>query len=499
MKIIKLLLLLVIIIVIIPSCKKGDNDPFLSLRSRKARITGEWKLITGTTIYTFNDTTESVTYYENKVDVVYSTTDAGTIASGTYSYTEKWNINKDYTFKITQNFFDYRKEISGYWSFYNKDKNLELKNKEAIIFRILSEKIIYTTKASPPITKIITPVKNDTILALNTISDWWTGIKLTFTASDQTINGAIDSYAWSVDGGSWHWSSDTTMTITPDNFSLPITGKHYIKVISRNNTNLVDPIGDSAAIYLVMPSFEKKVLIIDETDEFNFPFVTYNISDATIDNFYSRVFPDADQWDYKANNGMPSRATLSKYKLVVWHADDWPQSNPHKISDPKHIEIFTDYLKVGGKFLMSGWGILKSFAYNSNFPYSFPPGSFVYDYLHIRTVAVTDLIGDCTGGESTMTSFSSFRVDSLKLAFFPFNGKLGQVNLIISPAGFTVSLFTYTNSPTSSYVTYRGRTIALRYYGTTFDAIVLGFPLYFINEEDATVMGKQIIRNLNIE
>ncbi|PIP55156.1 MAG: hypothetical protein COX07_01410 [Bacteroidetes bacterium CG23_combo_of_CG06-09_8_20_14_all_32_9] len=89
MKIIKLLLLLVIIIVIIPSCKKGDNDPFLSLRSRKARITGEWKLITGTTIYTFNDTTESVTYYENKVDVVYSTTDAGTIASGTYSYTEK--------------------------------------------------------------------------------------------------------------------------------------------------------------------------------------------------------------------------------------------------------------------------------------------------------------------------------------------------------------------------------------------------------------------------
>jgi len=145
MKIIKLLLLLVIIIVIIPSCKKGDNDPFLSLRSRKARITGNWELITGTTIYTFNDTTESVTYYENKVDVVYSTTDAGTIASGTYSYTEKWNINKDYTFKITQNFFDYRKEISGYWSFYNKDKNLELKNKEAIIFRILSEKIIYTT------------------------------------------------------------------------------------------------------------------------------------------------------------------------------------------------------------------------------------------------------------------------------------------------------------------------------------------------------------------
>jgi len=362
-----------------------------------------------------------------------------------------------------------------------------------------AEKIIYTTKASPPVTKIITPVKNDTILALNTISDWWTGIKLTFTASDQTINGAIVNYAWSVDGGPWHWSSDTTMTIAPDNFTQPITGKHYIKVTSRNNTNLIDPIGDSAALYLVMPSFDKKVLVIDETDEFNFPFITYNISDATVDNFYYRVFPDADHWDYKANKGMPSRATLAKYKLVVWHADDWPQSVPHKISDPKNIEIFTDYLKVGGKFLMSGWGILKSFAYNSNFPYTFPPGSFVYDYLHIRTVGVTELLGDCIGGESTMASFSSFRVDSLKLAFFPFSGKLGQVNLIISPAGFTVSLYTYINLPSSSYVFYRGRTIALRYYGTTFDAVVLGFPLYFINEEDAIVMGKQILRNLNIE
>ena len=362
-----------------------------------------------------------------------------------------------------------------------------------------AEKIIYTTRASPPVTKIITPMKNDTILALNTISDWWTGIKLTFTASDQTINGAIVNYAWSVDGGPWHWNSDTTLTIAPDNFTLPITGKHYIKVTSRNNTNLIDPIGDSAALYLVMPSFEKKVLVIDETDEFNFPFVTYNISDATVDNFYSRVFPDADHWDYKANKGMPSRATLAKYKLVVWHADDWPQSNPHKISDPRNIEIFTDYLIVGGKFLMSGWGILKSFAYNSNFPYTFPQGSFVYDYLHIRTVGVTELIGDCIGGESTMAAFSSFKVDSAKIAFFPFSGKLGQVNLIISPAGFTVSLYTYINLPSSSYVSYRGRTIALRYYGTTFDAVVLGFPLYFINEDDAIVMGKQILRNLNIE
>lgn len=27
----------------VTSCKKGDGDPFLSLKSRKARVAGEWK------------------------------------------------------------------------------------------------------------------------------------------------------------------------------------------------------------------------------------------------------------------------------------------------------------------------------------------------------------------------------------------------------------------------------------------------------------------------
>lgn len=29
------------------SCQKGENDPFLSLRSRKARLSGEWALVSG--------------------------------------------------------------------------------------------------------------------------------------------------------------------------------------------------------------------------------------------------------------------------------------------------------------------------------------------------------------------------------------------------------------------------------------------------------------------
>lgn len=50
----------------VSSCKKGENDPFLSLRSRKARVTGEWKLTKGTVTETDNSrgtTNSEVTTY----------------------------------------------------------------------------------------------------------------------------------------------------------------------------------------------------------------------------------------------------------------------------------------------------------------------------------------------------------------------------------------------------------------------------------------------------
>ena len=69
------------------SCKKGENDPFLSLRTRKARLVSDWKLkdghatrvqqsnssgVTTTTNWTFTEDKEVVDYQtfvvENRID-----------------------------------------------------------------------------------------------------------------------------------------------------------------------------------------------------------------------------------------------------------------------------------------------------------------------------------------------------------------------------------------------------------------------------------------------
>jgi hypothetical protein len=76
---IRIFMVLVVVALALPSlnsCKKGENDPFLSLKSRDSRITGEWKLTKAertviepnfggsgnvTTVVTFNGTTKTTT------------------------------------------------------------------------------------------------------------------------------------------------------------------------------------------------------------------------------------------------------------------------------------------------------------------------------------------------------------------------------------------------------------------------------------------------------
>jgi hypothetical protein len=205
-------------------------------------------------------------------------------------------------------------------------------------------------------------------------------------------------------------------------------------------------------------------------------------------------------WDYN-KQGMPSKEVLGQYKLVLWHADNLysNENDVHKL--PEHIVDIMDYMNVGGDFIMGGWRILKSFAVSESFPKYFEEGSFIHDYLHILQAEESAPIPDFNGAYSSDTAnFSDIRVDSLKLAesfltSIPTPG-LQYVNLMPRRAGFTEVIYRYKNDEATGIGTYRGYACGLRYYGTVFDAIVLGFPIFFINEDDAAVMADEILKSL---
>ncbi|TNE72462.1 MAG: hypothetical protein EP333_07595 [Bacteroidetes bacterium] len=97
-------LIAVLTISFLAACKKGENDPFLSLKSRNSRITGTWKLTSQTTSETYVES-----FNGSSTTDVFSTTYDGTTlyvndggSSNSTSYSQTIEINKDGTYKMTR-------------------------------------------------------------------------------------------------------------------------------------------------------------------------------------------------------------------------------------------------------------------------------------------------------------------------------------------------------------------------------------------------------------
>jgi hypothetical protein len=96
------------------TCKKGPDDPFISLRSRTARLAGEWQLQSGTASYTsHNSVNESFTF--DGVQLHANITAQNVIYIG--SYILNLSILKNGTFTMNELIAGNTLNAQGTWSF----------------------------------------------------------------------------------------------------------------------------------------------------------------------------------------------------------------------------------------------------------------------------------------------------------------------------------------------------------------------------------------------
>lgn len=118
-------LALMVVMSTMQSCKKGDEDPGLSLRSRKARLTGEWVV----------SSYESKQYEDGVLD--YSQILEGANLKGIdgdlVTFSQDFTFDKDGTYASTQIEDGITTTYKGNWAFLGKSKAAELKKKEAIL------------------------------------------------------------------------------------------------------------------------------------------------------------------------------------------------------------------------------------------------------------------------------------------------------------------------------------------------------------------------------
>ena len=132
------LLSILILTLCLSSCKKGENDPFISLQSRKARLIGEWKVtnevITASESYLDSNLNINSVYDGNKkMNIIVTETPSGnkTSKDSTY-YSQSLSVKKDGTYiqKIIKG--SNLNITEGTWSFLGKSEINNLKKKEAI-------------------------------------------------------------------------------------------------------------------------------------------------------------------------------------------------------------------------------------------------------------------------------------------------------------------------------------------------------------------------------
>ncbi len=93
------LILILSVVTILFACKKGENDPFLSLRSRDARITGKWELKEANWQEQDNDEVSNYTYAENVSNGTITYSETGS-PSESFSYTMTLEIKKEGTYEM---------------------------------------------------------------------------------------------------------------------------------------------------------------------------------------------------------------------------------------------------------------------------------------------------------------------------------------------------------------------------------------------------------------
>lgn len=113
---------------VVQSCKKGADDPFLSLKTRDARIAGEWILKSqeltesSTLSYDGISETESTNSKYDGAIVTETYVSGGETDIITYSYTQKIEIFKDGSYKLVETADGSMSETSGSWWWLNDSK-----------------------------------------------------------------------------------------------------------------------------------------------------------------------------------------------------------------------------------------------------------------------------------------------------------------------------------------------------------------------------------------
>ena len=243
---------------------------------------------------------------------------------------------------------------------------------------------------------------------------------------------------------------------------------------------------------IVEPRFNRQtILLLDKTADGNGRPGSPN--DPQADDFYRAMAAVLTGWEVQEVDfrtvGFISPLQLFDRRVIVYYADD--QSGV-KLSDTT-LAVLGQYLDRGGRMLVSGWDLINSFLKDTSSTATFSTG-FVFKYL--RCTAATrynnkDFVG-LTGVADY--GYPSVEIDPAKLP----GSWVGLAKCWkLTPAHRAEAVGLWNSA--GHIVGFEGEPVVIRNLSpvNAWKTITLGFPLYFMKEDQAKTFIEKAIVDLS--
>ncbi len=233
-------------------------------------------------------------------------------------------------------------------------------------------------------------------------------------------------------------------------------------------------------------SFDQGLLVIDDTYNGNGSLLTP--TDTQVDEFYSSLLTGFQNSNFEIdNNTTITLSHLAPFSTVLYHRNTTNNTNILQ-----NIEVFKEYLNLGGKLIISSYKPSQIFDFNVGYPQTFQEDRFVYDYLKIQSSSFIST-ARFQMAVPTMSSFPIVEVDTTKI-HPSFHNRLASIESIV-PNNEGYSVYQYGSGVASSdpIGSMNDTPVAVLYNGNDFKTFTMSFPLYYMKEVEAKELLKKVL------
>jgi hypothetical protein len=284
---------------------------------------------------------------------------------------------------------------------------------------------------------------------------------------------------------------------------------YYYRITAVDSTQLESSPSDT--VYALPMAFDQGILVLDQTNAQTYEW-DFHYGDS-VDSFYNRALQSYEfvvihHDSCKPHTDQVSLPELSPYQVCILHCEELIHFC--HLFDDSCETILKHYLRAGGKLIIEGrdaffaWLGLSG-EWNDLGPYwwcDFPYNWLRMDAVYRDRFTPMDTTWEFVGARSQLPEYPNLDIDTSRVnssidpALLQLHGKLPGIGYVI-PRDWQETIYTF-HSAYSDTSSLEGMPVAIRHLGPDHQVIFFCFPLYFIQEDQATQLLHQALADLGV-